>query len=40
MPFLKPWTINAFEEKGFRIMTTTLLRLSSIISFNAINYIA
>jgi len=29
---------NAFEEKGFRIMT--LLRLSPIIPFNAINYIA
>lgn len=29
---------NAFEEKGFRIMT--LLRLSPIIPFNAINYLA
>jgi uncharacterized membrane protein YdjX (TVP38/TMEM64 family) len=29
---------NAFEENGFRIMT--LLRLSPIIPFNAINYIA
>jgi uncharacterized membrane protein YdjX (TVP38/TMEM64 family) len=29
---------NAFEEKGFRIMV--LLRLSPIVPFNAINYIA